>query len=186
MALYCDKWINESYHFYFVLVPNPGGLSSNNLDDAINVLRNHATDFAAGGLTSIGGVPSGVPPHSTNGATTTGGPAYGLDDLSAESVAAAAVAGGYQLPHHQPDTSMGSGMAPNIAGSGGTVSKKRKAPNSSGGGSNLSGEDLKPSSSSVGVAGASTSKATSSTKRGGKRGRKPNDAPASVGKFLCL
>lgn len=187
-------WINLIIiSSFYILVPNPAGLSSNNLDDAINVLRNHATDFAAGGLTSIGGVPSGVPPHSTNGATTTSGPTYGLDDLSAESVAAAAaVAGGYQLPHHQPDTSVGGGMGANIAGGGGAISKKRKAGNSSGGGSNLSGEDLKPSSSSVGVgiAGASTSTATSSTKRGRKVGRKANAdkaPPASnAGKFSLL
>ena len=156
-----------------ILVPNPGGgLASNNLDDAINVLRNHATDFVSGGLTSIGG--SNVPPHSTNGATTTtSGPAYGLDDLSTESVAAAAVAGGYQLPHHLPDTSVGGNMAPNIGGSGGGMAKKRKAPNSAAAGNNLSGEDLKPSSSSLGtgMSGASTSTATSSTK-GRKRGRK--------------
>ena len=169
---------------FFVLVPNPGGLSSNNLDDAINVLRNHATDFATGGLTSIGGVPSGVPPHSTNGATTTGGPAYGLDDLSAESVAAAAVAGGYQLPHHQTDTSVGGGMYANVTGSSKAISNKRKAANSSAGGSNCSRKDLKPSSSSVGfgIAAASTSAATSPTKRG-KRGRKANPDRASGGKF---
>ena len=144
------------------------------MDDAINVLRNHATDFVTGGLTSIGGTPGNLPPHSTNGATTTtSGPSYGLDELSAESVAAAAAAGGYQLPHHLPDTSAGGNMATNIGASSGPMAKKRKAPNSSTTGNNLSGEDLKPSSSSLGtgMSGASTSTATSSTK-GRKRGRK--------------
>lgn len=164
------------------LVPNPGGgLSSNNLDDAINVLRNHATDFVSGGLTSIGGAPQGggLPPHSTNGATTTtsGAPAYGLDDLSTES-------GGYQLPHHLPDTSAGGNMAANV-GAGGSMAKKRKAPNSTSAGNNLSGEDLKPSSSSLGtgMTGASTSTATSSTK-GRKRGRKVGSGGGGGGRKI--
>ena len=127
-------------------------------------------------MTSIGGPHSGsLPPHSTNGATTTtsAGPAYGLDELSTEHVAADAVAGGYQLPHHLPDTSAGGNMTTNVGASGGSTAKKRKAPNSSASGNNLSGEDLKPSSSSLGtgMSGASTSTATSSTK-GRKRGRK--------------
>ena len=168
------------------LVPHPGGgLNSNNLDDAINVLRNHATDFVAGGLTSIGGTPGSLPPHSTNGATTTtGGPAYGLDELSTESVAAAAAAGGYQLPHHLPDTSAGGNMSTNLGTAGGSTAKKRKAPNSISTGGNLSGEDLKPSSSSLGtgMSGASTSTATSSTK-GRKRGRKGG---AAMGNFFVL
>ena len=157
-------------------------MSSNNLDDAINVLRNHATDFVSGGLTSIGGAPQGggLPPHSTNGATTTtsGAPAYGLDDLSTESGAA------YQLPHHLPDTSAGGNMATNV-GAGGSMAKKRKAPNSTSAGNNLSGEDLKPSSSSLGtgMTGASTSTATSSTK-GRKRGRKVGSGGGGGGRKI--
>ena len=88
-------------------------------------------------------------------------------------MAAAAVAGGYQLPHHLPDTSAGGNMSTNLGTASATTAKKRKAPNSLSTGNNLSGEDLKPSSSSLGtgISGASTSTATSSTK-GRKRGRK--------------
>ena len=103
----------------------------NNLDDAINVLRNHA-DF------------QGLPPMSTTQAAAAaaaglapGGGAngsYGLDEGLADP--------SYQLPH-QSDTaspppgasSMGSGKKRKAGGGGGSVS-----------GSDLS-EDLKPSSS---------------------------------------
>ncbi len=108
-----------------------GGLS--NLDDAINVLRNHV-DFP------------GLPPMSAAaaGSSVPGGPnngAYGLDELSADAASA------YQLPN-QSDAS----SAPSGPGSG----KKRKAAAAAAaaaaagdpapGSSNMP-EDLKPSSS---------------------------------------
>ena len=52
------------------------GADGSNLDDAINVLRNHAaSDFGAASLPNLSGVSS--PPNSTNGG------AYGLDGLGA-------------------------------------------------------------------------------------------------------
>ena len=103
------------------------GLGLNNLEDAINVLRNHA-DFQ--GLPSM----SAALVPGSNGS-------YGLDDLAGD--AAAAGAAGYQVPHQSdttsppPGASVGTGKKRKAGGAGGTPSLI---------GSDL-GDDLKPSSS---------------------------------------
>jgi hypothetical protein len=109
--------------------PAPGGggraQGINNLDDAINVLRNHAVDF------------QGLPSMSGSGVGGANGSSYGLDDLSAESP--------YQVPHQSDATSPPPG-AP--LGSG---KKRKSAGSSTSGGTGLPGsdlgDDLKPSSS---------------------------------------
>jgi hypothetical protein len=95
------------------------GHGLNNLDDAINVLRNHV-DF------------QGLPSMSTAAAAVVAGAngAYGLDELSADA--------SYQLPHQSDTASPPPGTT---SGSG----KKRKS-TASAAGSDIS-EDLKPSSS---------------------------------------
>ena len=108
------------------------GQGLNNLEDAINVLRNHV-DF------------QGLPPMSASVVPGSNGN-YGLDDLAGDA-AAAAGSGGYQVPHQSDATSPPPGAS---LGTG----KKRK---SGGGtpsviGSDL-GDDLKPSSSGGGGGG---------------------------------
>jgi len=77
------------------------GGDGSNLDDAINVVRNHVgNDFGAGSLPSMSGVAS--PPNSTNGG------AYGVDGLDG---------GAYQL--HQSSDLSSSGVS--------GLAKKRKA-----------------------------------------------------------
>ena len=104
------------------------GQGLNNLEDAINVLRNHV-DF------------QGLPPMSASVVPGSNGN-YGLDDLAGDAAAAASAgSGGYQVPHQSDATSPPPGAS---LGTG----KKRK---SGGGtpsviGSDL-GDDLKPSSS---------------------------------------
>ena len=100
-----------------VVQGSQGGL--NNLDDAINVLRNHV-DFP------------GLPPMSAAATTAVGGPnngAYGLDELSADAAST------YQLPNQSDATSSPSGT--------GASGKKRKSAEAG----SSSAEDLKPSSS---------------------------------------
>lgn len=106
------------------------GQGLNNLDDAINVLRNHA-DF------------QGLPPMSASLVPGSNGN-YGLDDLAGDATSGSA--GGYQVPHQSDTTSPPPGAS---IGTG----KKRKA----GGGGTPSvigsdlGDDLKPSSSGAGM-----------------------------------
>ena len=117
------------------------GQGLNNLEDAINVLRNHV-DF------------QGLPPMSASVVPGSNGN-YGLDDLAGDAAAAAGSAG-YQVPHQSDATSPPPGAS---LGTG----KKRKAGAAGGGGgggggtpsvigSDL-GDDLKPSSSGGGKRG---------------------------------
>lgn len=96
------------------------GQGLNNLDDAINVLRNHV-DF------------QGLPPMSASAALANG--SYGLDELSSDTP--------YQVPHQSDATSPPPGAT---VGSG---RKRKSATNTSTGGtgSDIGGDDLKPSSS---------------------------------------
>ena len=94
------------------------GADGSNLDDAINVLRNHAVDFGAASLPNLSGISS--PPNSSNGG------AYNLDAL-----------GGSGAYHLQQSSDLSS-----TAGTGG-MSKKRKSdedlkPSSSMGGGSTS------------------------------------------------
>jgi len=110
----------------------PGrGQGLNNLDDAINVLRNHV-DF------------QGLPPMATSAVVSGGanGNYGGLDDLSGAPDAP------YQVPHQSDATSPPPGTSA-------TSGKKRKSASSSVGGAGIDsgsdfGEDLKPSSSGSG------------------------------------
>ncbi len=139
------------------------GAGGHNLDDAINVLRNHA-DFPGGGGAGPGSLPpmSSVGPNSTNGSLVTvaaaGVPNYGMDDL------AAAAADGYQLPQ-QSDASMVGGSDPSTSGGssggGGSGAKKRKLGSSD-------PSDAKPSSSS-GDGGAAAAAAKAQQQRGKKQ-----------------
>ena len=96
----------------YTIAGGPGGKS--NLDDAINVLRHHAsTEFpgvppmpgAPPGLPPMSSVaeplPPGAPPHSTNGALLASAgappPSY-LDDMGA-SAAIAGTSSDYMLPN---------------------------------------------------------------------------------------
>lgn len=100
------------------------GQGLNNLDDAINVLRNHV-DF------------QGLPPMASAALAGANG-SYGLDELSSDTP--------YQVPHQSDATSPPPGAT---VGSG---RKRKSATNTSTGGSvsDLGGEDLKPSSSEGG------------------------------------
>ncbi len=86
-----------------------------NLDDAINILRNHA-DFPGASSSSALPPMSSVGPHSTNGSQVG---AYAMDDLGAPSAAD----GGYQVPHQSDVLSAGDLSGP---AAGGAVPKKRK------------------------------------------------------------
>lgn len=112
---------------YAAVAGSGRGQGLNNLDDAINVLRNHV-DFQ--GLPSMASaVVAGGGGGGANGSYG------GLDDLSE--------AASYQVPHQSDATSPPPGAS---VGSG----KKRKSAASSDGGTDF-GDDLKPSSSGSGA-----------------------------------
>ena len=92
--------------------------SMNNLDDAINILRNHATpEFGGGALPPM----SAVAPHSTNG--------YQLDDMGAAASVEGVAPGAYSMPHPTDAGASGSVATGSVGG------RKRKS-------------DTEPSSSS--------------------------------------
>ncbi|KAK7862313.1 hypothetical protein R5R35_014674 [Gryllus longicercus] len=149
------------------------------LDDAINVLRNHAeTPVGAAGGLGLHGLGSGAPPHSNGllGAyPPTAGAGPGLDThmpsphpgTPGSTVGATQSTAGYPGLTGTPDTD-GPIKIERLSGPTSSASKKRKDPPGSGPG------DTKPGGSDLTLTGASgqASVNSSSVQKGSKRSRR--------------
>ncbi|XP_040577115.1 uncharacterized protein da [Lepeophtheirus salmonis] len=122
-------------------VSSPAPFNRNNLDDAINVLRNHATTTDFGGSQ-----PQQLPPMSSVGSSSTNG-GGGNGGLYMDAVVGDPSSYSLLPPGSSP-SSGGGGLLPVVGGAGSSspscvsIGKKRKSC------SNIS-EDSKPSSSSI-------------------------------------